>query len=476
MGNPDGSAAPYGVRQFGIAGDVGSSCDSRSNQDSSSDKELDCLETQFLTPSGSRPLDSESFFRSSSDSSWPVPTTDDDSGIAVVMKLPLGLSLRKSESLIDLIMLNNSSEASLSPKSGSESSAGSHPFKSSASYAQSQNSGSTAHLVSSKGPNSCGDSSASSSTSEADMKKLKASNFPVMHLRVGDWEYHSRYVGDLVSKCYFAKRKLVWEILNNGLKSKIEMQWSDICGLKASFPENENATLEVRLSRPPLFFRETNPQPRKHTLWQATADFTGSEATLCKPHYLMVTPGLMNKHFDKLLACDARLRALVKSPCPLPPRSITPVAFAAPVPHSAHAERPPKRARRVADSGADTWEGTDTLAVPCMLDLCGTPAVDPVVEIFPVDAAPVMDTSMEDFDTSVLAVDSQLSPFVRSNSLQSTNDKNRLSKLYHILDMKLGNMGGLASYRASATTNAQLMELMAPRGVVYQDPLLVQQG
>lgn len=36
----------------------------------------------------------------------------------------------------------------------------------------------------------------------------------------------------------------------------------------------------LQLARQPLFFRETNPQPRKHTLWQATADFTDGQASI----------------------------------------------------------------------------------------------------------------------------------------------------------------------------------------------------
>ncbi|PNX98201.1 hypothetical protein L195_g021443, partial [Trifolium pratense] len=32
--------------------------------------------------------------------------------------------------------------------------------------------------------------------------------------------YKSRYEGDLVAKCYFAKHKLVWEVLDSGLKHK----------------------------------------------------------------------------------------------------------------------------------------------------------------------------------------------------------------------------------------------------------------
>ncbi|KAJ7294710.1 hypothetical protein O6H91_Y238700 [Diphasiastrum complanatum] len=140
--------------------------------------------------------------------------------------------------------------------------------------------------------------------------KLKASNFPAAVLKIGTWECYSRYEGDLVAKCYYAKRKLVWEVLENGLKSKIEIQWSDISAIKASYPENEPGTLEIEVSRPPLFFRELNPQPRKHTLWQTTSDFTGGEATISRRHYLQFLEGVLNKHYEKLLQCDPRLKAL----------------------------------------------------------------------------------------------------------------------------------------------------------------------
>lgn len=59
------------------------------------------------------------------------------------------------------------------------------------------------------------------------------------------FQYKSRYEGDLVAKCYFAKHKLVWEVLEQGLKSKIEIQWSDIMSLKAKFPEDEPGTLTI---------------------------------------------------------------------------------------------------------------------------------------------------------------------------------------------------------------------------------------
>ncbi|XP_016578446.1 uncharacterized protein LOC107876006 isoform X3 [Capsicum annuum] len=184
---------------------------------------------------------------------------------------PLGLRLKKSPSLLDLIQMRLSK--------GSTSKVGNLGKK--------EQKGSTGMT-----------------------EKLKASNFPGLVLRIGSWEYKSRYEGDLVAKCYFAKHKLVWEVLDGGLKNKIEIQWSDIVGLKANCPDDAPGTLDVVLSRQPLFFRETDPQPRKHTLWQATSDFTDGQASTHRRHYLECQQGLLGKHFEKLVQCDPRLNFL----------------------------------------------------------------------------------------------------------------------------------------------------------------------
>ncbi|XP_027125492.1 uncharacterized protein LOC113769573 isoform X1 [Coffea eugenioides] len=188
---------------------------------------------------------------------------------------PLGLRLRKSPSLLELIQMRLSQANS--PKGASSS------------------------KKELKG-------AAASGSSE----KLKASNFPATILRIGTWEYKSRYEGDLVAKCYFAKHKLVWEVLDGGLKNKIEIQWSDIMALKGNYPDDGPGTLDVVLARQPLFFRETNPQPRKHTLWQATSDFTGGQASIQRRHFLQCPQGLLGKHFEKLIQCDPRLNFLSK--------------------------------------------------------------------------------------------------------------------------------------------------------------------
>ena len=68
-----------------------------------------------------------------------------------------------------------------------------------------------------------------------------------LEIDFGFWvlQYKSRYEGDLVGKCYFAKHKLVWEVLDGGLKNKIEIQWSDIVAIKANFPDDGPETLDV---------------------------------------------------------------------------------------------------------------------------------------------------------------------------------------------------------------------------------------
>ncbi|XP_019052249.1 PREDICTED: uncharacterized protein LOC104591469 isoform X2 [Nelumbo nucifera] len=126
----------------------------------------------------------------------------------------------------------------------------------------------------------------------------------------------SRYDGEVVAKCYYAKRKLVWEVLDGMLKNKIEVLWSDIVSIKATCNHNMPQTLEIELMNPPLFFRETNPQPRKHTLWKSTGDFTGGQASIFRRHFLQFPQGTLQKHYEKLLQLDDRLFSLSKKPYP----------------------------------------------------------------------------------------------------------------------------------------------------------------
>ncbi|XP_042404739.1 uncharacterized protein LOC121994927 [Zingiber officinale] len=137
------------------------------------------------------------------------------------------------------------------------------------------------------------------SASSSSLSKIKASNLLASLLRIGTWECVSRYEGDLVAKCCLAKHKLVWEVLKGGLKSKIEFYRSDITTIKAVFFEGGHGTLDTVLERPPIFFQATDPQPRKHTLWQATRDCTNCQAYIHKRHLLQCPQTLSRKNFEK---------------------------------------------------------------------------------------------------------------------------------------------------------------------------------
>ncbi|XP_024926613.3 uncharacterized protein LOC112490647 [Ziziphus jujuba] len=152
--------------------------------------------------------------------------------------------------------------------------------------------------------------------SDVEKEKLKAVNFGASLLRIGLWQRITRNEGDLVAKCYYAKRKLVWEILEKGLKSKIEIQWSDVVGMRAILEENRPGILEIELSIPPTFYKESDPQPRKHTLWNASPDFTDGQALIYRRHYLEFPSGVLDKHYEKLLQRENRFYQLSKSPFP----------------------------------------------------------------------------------------------------------------------------------------------------------------
>ncbi|XP_062195227.1 uncharacterized protein LOC133898524 [Phragmites australis] len=139
---------------------------------------------------------------------------------------------------------------------------------------------------------------------------VKPSQFHAFILKIGTWEWKSRYDGDLIAKFYYTNSKLAWEILNEGLKSKIVIYWQDISALKVTCPEGGSGTLEIMLSRRPSFYKETNPQPWRNTSWLTTIDFTDGQASTHRRHVLQCAPGILNKHIVKLLSSNHRLYSL----------------------------------------------------------------------------------------------------------------------------------------------------------------------
>ncbi|RLN03183.1 hypothetical protein C2845_PM13G08820 [Panicum miliaceum] len=108
----------------------------------------------------------------------------------------------------------------------------------------------------------------------------KPSKFHANILRIGAWQWTSRYNGDLLAKFYYANRRMIWEIVNEGLKMKIEIDWENVAALKVTCPEGGTGTLEIMLSKRPRFLKETYQQRGRNTARLSTIDFTGGQATI----------------------------------------------------------------------------------------------------------------------------------------------------------------------------------------------------
>ncbi|XP_051150555.1 uncharacterized protein LOC127264979 [Andrographis paniculata] len=142
--------------------------------------------------------------------------------------------------------------------------------------------------------------SVSASTSTAN-NKLEASTFPATLLKISVWKYVPRNEHDLEVKFDFTGRKILWELLKDGLKYRREVLWDDIIGLKGDFPENGPDSLIVVVDK----------QPK----WQPNSNSTTDEQeSLRVKHYLEFSHGVLKEHFKKLIKCDARLAHLSLQP------------------------------------------------------------------------------------------------------------------------------------------------------------------
>ncbi|KAL6572316.1 hypothetical protein OROMI_013274 [Orobanche minor] len=198
---------------------------------------------------------------------------------------PLGLTLKKTPSLASLL------EVQLSPPQQS--------------------------LVSSH-DNSSARTRTDNLRSQPLTEKLKASNFPITSIIIGAWQRNSMNEGDMIGKLYYAKRKIVWEVLDGPLKSKIEIVWSNIIAIQAIMEDDRSGILKIELAKTPVFFRETKPQPRKHTNWQMgnNFDFSNGQASVCRIHCVTFPPKVLDRYYEKILQCDERLLKLSQQPFP----------------------------------------------------------------------------------------------------------------------------------------------------------------
>lgn len=167
-------------------------------------------------------------------------------------------------------------------------------------------------------PANANDSSTSTSTSTTSSKPTvnwKAAHLEAKELIIGHWHRKANpYVPkDLVVKIYFAQRKLIWEIMHDHLKNKVEIKWQEIVALRTYLMEDDSEVLQVEVSKLPKFSRETNLNPRSHIKWEENRnDFTGGEAMKSRFYTMICAPRVLFSNVYKLLQSDSRLDKLSK--------------------------------------------------------------------------------------------------------------------------------------------------------------------
>ncbi|KAL9668055.1 hypothetical protein QQ045_002429 [Rhodiola kirilowii] len=196
---------------------------------------------------------------------------------------PLGLKLEITPSLLELIGMDRGRDKTGKPGASSETSTSDHTER-------------------------------ISFVSETAEVFHKVSYIPVSLLKIGNWEYQSRNVGDLLGKFFFNKHALVWEVLDAGMMHRIEIKWTDVRGLKADCPESGHSCLTVILGMQPHFFRAAIPQHRNHPIWQEISDFTNGEASLNRVHILQCPQGTLQQNFERLVQFDMHLNHVSRQP------------------------------------------------------------------------------------------------------------------------------------------------------------------
>lgn len=144
-----------------------------------------------------------------------------------------------------------------------------------------------------------------SPTGCAAQDKMKASKFSARSLAIGSWLWWSAFHGaEVMVKFSYAKQKLVWEVQESGHEMKMEILWSQVDTMKATYSDFDSDILEINVSRPPSFFKRSTLR----YVWVACTDFTNGQASMCMLHYLVFPRGVLKEHYEKLVQCDTRLK------------------------------------------------------------------------------------------------------------------------------------------------------------------------
>ncbi|KAK1278953.1 hypothetical protein QJS04_geneDACA007093 [Acorus gramineus] len=144
--------------------------------------------------------------------------------------------------------------------------------------------------------------------------KLKSAHFSISFIKIGFWQKHSHFGGNLIGKFHYNWQKIMWEIVENGVKNRIVIPWNRICGIRASRPQICRSIIELELDHPPDFEIEKVSQSRKREKPEPVPDFTQEQASCCRRHWIEVPEEDFDKHYEKILLSLAITEPPIDSP------------------------------------------------------------------------------------------------------------------------------------------------------------------
>eukprot|EP00897_Mesotaenium_endlicherianum_P002187 jgi/Mesen1/1997/ME000147S01086 len=187
---------------------------------------------------------------------------------------PLGLTLRKSGSFLELLSKQLAKHDPVSPQ-------------------RNEPEGSPVHME-----------NALHMQAGCSMGKVKYSTLIAESITIGAWKQVSQHEEHIVAKFQYAQRKLIWEVLEEGLKSKMEVDYDDISFLRATYLGSAPSILEVWVRHAPAHHSMSTSEHREQT---TSEDFTHGVPAAPTRHLLTFPEGSLGKHFDQLRTSDPRL-------------------------------------------------------------------------------------------------------------------------------------------------------------------------
>lgn len=128
----------------------------------------------------------------------------------------------------------------------------------------------------------------------------------------GTWLAHSSVPGELAIEFDYGAKQLVLQRVDGGLVFRMMIRFVAMSGIGANpAPREGLVCLSLRLSEPPHFLVEVDPQPMLESVWQSCPDFTGGQVSGVRQVDVLCAGDELQRCMGKLRRSGPLIRELV---------------------------------------------------------------------------------------------------------------------------------------------------------------------